>query len=118
MNMKIGVLSDGPDLSSEVSEDFGHAPFFLIVDSETLDYTVVENEFMEAEGAGMKVAQAIVDIGVEAVVVGGIGTHGFNILDKAGIDVSYDEEGSVEECVTDYIRRRERMKRFKDLQEA
>lgn len=116
--MKIGVLSDGPDLSSEVSEDFGHAPFFLIVDSETLDYTVVENEFMEAEGAGMKVAQAIVDIGVEAVVVGGIGTHGFNILDKAGIDVSYDEEGSVEECVTDYIRRRERMKRFKDLQEA
>ena len=116
--MKIGVLSDGPDLSSEVSEDFGHAPFFLIVDSETLDYTVVENEFMEAEGAGMKVAQAIVDIGVEAVVVGGIGTHGFNILDKAGIDVSYDEEGSVEECVTDYIRRRERMKRFKDLEEA
>ena len=116
--MKIGVLSDGPDLSSEVSEDFGHAPFFLIVDSETLDYTVVENEFMEAEGAGMKVAQAIVNIGVEAVVVGGIGTHGFNILDKAGIDVSYDEEGSVEECVTDYIRRRERMKRFKDLQEA
>ena len=116
--MKIGVLSDGPDLSSEVSEDFGHAPFFLIVDSETLDYTVVENEFMEAEGAGMKVAQAIVDIGVEAVVVGGIGTHGFNILDKAGIDVSYDEEGSVKECVTDYIRRRERMKRFKDLQEA
>ena len=116
--MKIGVLSDGPDLSSEVSEDFGHAPFFLIVDSETLDYTVVENEFMEAEGAGMKVAQAIVDIGVEAVVVGGIGTHGFNILDKAGIDVSYDEEGSVEECVTDYIRRGERMKRFKDLQEA
>ncbi|MBE6517363.1 MAG: hypothetical protein E7Z67_04165 [Thermoplasmata archaeon] len=116
--MRIGVLSDGPDLSSEVSEDFGHAPFFLIVDSETLDYTVVENEFMEAEGAGMKVAQAIVDIGVEAVVVGGIGTHGFNILDKAGIDVSYDEEGSVEECVTDYIRRRERMKRFKDLQEA
>ena len=116
--MRIGVLADGPDLGSEVSEDFGHAPFFLIVDSETLDFTVVENEFMDAEGAGMKVAQAIVGIGVEAVVVGGIGTHGFNILNNAGIDVSYDEEGSVESCVTDYIRRRERMKRFKDLEEA
>lgn len=32
MNMKVGVLSDGDDLSSEVSEDFGHAPYFLIVD--------------------------------------------------------------------------------------
>ena len=116
--MKIGVLADGPELSSEVSEDFGHAPFFLIVDSETLDFTVVENEFMDAEGAGMKVAQAIVGIGVEAVIVGGIGTHGFNILNNAGIDVSYDEEGSVESCVTDYVRRCERMKRFKDLSEA
>ena len=118
MNMKIGVLADGPELSSEVSEDFGHAPFFLIVDSETLDFTVVENEFMDADGAGMKVAQAIVGIGVEAVIVGGIGTHGFNILNNAGIDVSYDEEGSVESCVTDYVRRCERMKRFKDLSEA
>ena len=99
--MRIGVLADGPELSSEVSEDFGHAPFFLIVESESLDFTVVENEFMDAEGAGMKVAQSIVEIGVDAVVVGGIGTHGFNILNKAGIDVSYDEEGTVEECVTD-----------------
>ena len=116
--MRVGVLADGPELSSEVSEDFGHAPFFLIVESETLDFTVVENEFMDSEGAGMKVAQSIVEIGVDAVVVGGIGTHGFNILNKAGIDVSYDEEGTVEECVTDYIRRREHMKRFKDLEEA
>lgn len=42
MNMKVGVLSDGDDLSSEVSEDFGHAPYFLIVDYDTLDYEVVE----------------------------------------------------------------------------
>ena len=51
--MKIGVTSDGDDLTSYVSEDFGHAPFFLIVDYDTLDYEVVENEFINAEGAGM-----------------------------------------------------------------
>ena len=112
--MRIGVLADGPELCSEVSEDFGHAPFFLIVDSDSLDFTVVGNEFVDAEGAGMKVAQSIVEIGVDAVIVGGIGTHGFNILNNAGIDVSYDEEGSVESCVTDYVRRRGRMMRFKE----
>lgn len=113
--MRIGVLADGDGLDSEVSEDFGRALAFLIVDSETLDYVVVENEFVDDEAPGMKVANAIVDLKVDAVIVGGIGTHGLNILERAGIDVSYDEEGSVESCVTDYLRRRERMKRFERM---
>ena len=115
--MKIGVLSDGPDLGSWVSDDFGHAPFFLIVDSESYDYTVVENEFMESEGAGMKVADAIVGLGVDAVVTGGIGSHGYNILTKAGIRVSFDEEGTVEECVGNLLRRIEREQKFSKMGE-
>ena len=113
--MKIGVLSDGPDLGSLVSDDFGHAPFFLIVDSETFDYVVVENEFMKAEGAGMKVADAIVGLKVDAVVTGGIGSHGYNILTKAGIRVSFDEEGTVEECVGNLLRRIEREEKFSKM---
>ena len=34
------------------------------------------------------------------------------ILREAGIDVSSDEEGTVEEAVTDYLRRIERRKKF------
>lgn len=113
--MKIGVLSDGCDLDSWVSDDFGHAPFFLIVDSESLDYVVVENEFLEAEGAGMKVANAIVDLKVDAVITGGIGSHGYDILKKGGIRVSFDEEGTVEECVNNLLRRIEREKKFENL---
>ena len=103
--MRIGVLSDGEDLASEVSEDFGHAPFFLIVDSETLDYEVIANEFVDAMGAGMKVADAIIALKVDAVITGGIGSHGYNMLTKAGIAVSFDEEGSVEECVETFKKR-------------
>ena len=110
--MRIGVLAEGDDLSSYVSEDFGHAPYFLIVDYDTLDYSVVENEFINAEGAGMKVADAIVGIGVDAVITGGIGSHGYDILTKAGIRVSFDEEGTVEECVEAFKRRVEREKKF------
>ena len=98
-----------------MSDDFGHAPFFLIVDSETFDYVVVENEFMEAEGAGMKVADAIVGLKVDAVVTGGIGSHGYNILAKAGIRVSFDEEGTVEECVGNLLRRIEREEKFSKM---
>lgn len=112
--MKIGVLSDGSELDSYVSDDFGHAPYFLIVDSDTLDFIVVENEFIDAVGAGMKVADAIVSLEVDAVITGGIGSHGYDILSRAGIRVSFDEEGTVEECVGNLLRRIERESRFKE----
>lgn len=99
--MKFGVISEGDKPESLVAEDFGHAPYFLIVDPETLDYTVVENEYANGEGAGYKVAKAIVGIGVDVVIVGGIGTHGLKILQDAGIRVFYDMDDTVEKCVTE-----------------
>ena len=60
----------------------------------------------------MKVADAIVSIGVDAVITGGIGSHGYDILTKAGIRVSFDEEGTVEECLEAFKRRIEREKKF------
>jgi predicted Fe-Mo cluster-binding NifX family protein len=109
--MKIGVISEGDTLQSYVADDFGHAPFFLIVDSETLDYQVVANEYADSEGAGMKVADAIVKLGVDAVITGGIGSHGLQILNGAGIHVAYDEDGTVEECINALKRRQELRKR-------
>jgi predicted Fe-Mo cluster-binding NifX family protein len=110
--MKIGVIAEGDSLDSFVADDFGHAPFFLIVDMDTLVFQVVKNEYARSEGAGMKVADAIVGLGVDAVITGGIGFHGLDILGKAGIHVAYDEEGTVEECVATFKRRHELKKKF------
>lgn len=113
--MRIIVVSEGESLDSYVADDFGHAPCFLLVDSETLDYSVIVNEFMDSEqGAGMAVANAIAGLKVDAVITGGIGMHGMDILRRAGIDVSSDEEGTVEECIRDYLRRVERRKKFEN----
>lgn len=104
--MRIVVISEGESLDSEVGEDFGHSPFFLVVDSDTLDYHVIENEFADSpEGAGVAVAKAITTLKPDAVITGGIGIHGLDILRKSGIYVSYDEEGPVEQCITDFVRR-------------
>lgn len=117
--MRIIAVSEGESLDSYVADDFGHAPFFLLVDSETLDYSVIVNEFMDSEsGAGMAVARAIASLGgVDAVLTGGIGMHGIEILRKANIDVSSDEEGTVEEAIRDYVRRVERKKKFENQPE-
>jgi len=109
--MKAGVLAEGDSLSSYVADDFGHAPYFLIVDMDTLDYEVVKNEFVNSEGAGMKVADAVIGLGVDVVITGGIGPHGYNKLAAAGITVSFDEDGTVEECIKNVKRRLERMKK-------
>lgn len=107
--MRIVITSEGESLDSEVSEDFGHAPFFLVVDSDTLDYHVIENEFADSpEGAGVAVAKAITTLSPDAVLTGGIGMHGLDILRKSNIFVSYDEEGPIERCIADFIRRHSR----------
>ncbi|MEA4977542.1 MAG: NifB/NifX family molybdenum-iron cluster-binding protein [Methanomassiliicoccaceae archaeon] len=117
--MKIGVLAEGDTLDSYVADDFGRAPYFLIVDMDTLDFTVVENEHKDAaSGAGMLVADSIVGIGVDAVIVGGIGHHGYDKLVAAGITVSTDEEGTVEESIKDFKRRYEHRKKFESQKDS
>ena len=46
------------------------------------------------------------------MITGGIGSHGYDILTKAGIKVSFDEEGTVEECMNAFKRRVERDRKF------
>lgn len=109
--MRACVLAEGDTLSSYVADDFGHAPYLLIVDMDTLDLKAVKNEFTNAVGAGMKVADAIVALGVDVVITGGIGPHGYDRLTGAGMTVSYDEDGTAEECVVTVKRRLERMRK-------
>ena len=110
--MKAGVLAEGDALPSYVADDFGHAPYFLIVDMDTMGFVAVKNEFVRAEGAGMKVADALIKLGVDVVITGGIGPHGYNMLTDAGITVSFDEDGTAEECIKNVKRRIDHMKRF------
>jgi len=109
--LKACVLAEGDTLKSYVADDFGHAPYFLIADMDTLEYTAIKNEFVNAVGAGMKVADAIVGLGVGVVITGGIGPHGYDRLTGAGITVSFDEDGTAEECVRRVKQRLERMNR-------
>ncbi len=111
--MKIAIVAEGEDLQSYVADDFGRAPFILVVDSETKEVEAVPNEHQDAaQGVGMLVAEKIVSLDVNAAIVGGIGHHGYDILSKAGLRVSFDEEGSAEEALGNFLRRLEFESRF------
>ena len=48
--MKICVTSRGESLESEVDSRFGRCRFFIIVDTDTLDFEVVENQYAGISG--------------------------------------------------------------------
>jgi len=86
--MKLCVTSTGRDLDSKVDFHFGRAPYFLIVNTDTMAFDVVENTAQVAgRGAGTSTAQMILDKGAAAVLTGIIGPHAFDALKLAHVDI-------------------------------
>ena len=60
--MKIAISSTGPDLDAEVDPRFGRCECFVIVDSETKEFEVLDNQAgMKSGGAGIQAAQMVVN---------------------------------------------------------
>lgn len=101
--MKIGVSASAASLDSKVDARFGRCPYFVIVDSETMGYTVVTNDSTNAaHGAGIQAAQTVANQGVEVVITGNVGPNAFNVLNAAGIKVVTGGTGTIKEAVTKY----------------
>ena len=86
--MKLCITSDGKSLDSRVEEMFGRAPYFVIVDTETLEAKAIGNTAMgTGHGAGIGAAQLIADEGAEAILTGIVGPNAFKALGAAHIKV-------------------------------
>ncbi len=103
--MKIAVTCTGTDLDSPVDPRFGRAAYILIVDSESLDYEVLDNkENVDAlKGAGIQAAKTIIDKEAEVLLTGFCGPNAFKALNAGNIGVASDAEGSVKESVKSFL---------------
>ena len=98
--MKIAVTSTGETLDSQIDPRFGRAAFFLIVETETMELSVVENQNISAAGgAGINSAKLVADAGVEAVVTGNCGPNAARVLAAAGIKLYTHAEGTAGEAI-------------------
>jgi predicted Fe-Mo cluster-binding NifX family protein len=69
--MKLAVSSAGTTLESNVDPRFGRCPYFIYVDSDTLQFEAVENPGATAGGgAGIATAQAVAAEGAGVVIDG------------------------------------------------
>jgi predicted Fe-Mo cluster-binding NifX family protein len=103
--MKLAVTSTGTDLEAEVDPRFGRAQYILIVDSESLDFEVLDNkENVNAlKGAGIQAATMIGNKGAEVLITGFCGPNAYKILEAASVRVAADAQGTVREVVTAYL---------------
>lgn len=102
--MKICVTSRGTDLLSTCDPRFGRCSYFVVVDDENMVCEAFENPGPSAEGgAGIKAAQAIVGLNIDALFTGKIGPNAFSVLDSAGIKVFTGIDGAVEDTIAQYV---------------
>jgi len=102
--MKIAITALGGTLDSQVDPRFGRAKCFLIVDTETSEVEVVDNQqnVNAAQGAGIQAGQLVGECGVKAVLTGHCGPKAFRTLEAAGIDVHVGVEGLVSEAIEQF----------------
>jgi predicted Fe-Mo cluster-binding NifX family protein len=103
--MRICVSSAANSLDASVDPRFGRCPYFIIVDSETMQFEAVPNVASGAMGgAGIKAAQTIAGKGVKVLITGNVGPNAFQALSAAGIKIVTGAYGTVREVVEKYKR--------------
>ncbi len=101
--MRIAVSAAEPRLDRPVDPRFGRCRYFVLVDSETMEWKALDNENAGAAGgAGIRAAQAIADEAVDVVVTGNCGPNAYQTLAASGIQVVTGASGSIEEAVEAY----------------
>ena len=101
--MKIAISAAGKTLDSEFSSRFGRCDYFIIVDSDTEEWTAVANPGANASGgAGVQAAQIVANSGAMAVIGPSFGPKAFDGLKAAGITMYTAQGGSVRDVLAAY----------------
>lgn len=103
--MNIAVSATGATLDDELDPRFGRASYLLIVDTDSLDFEVIENPNVAAGGgAGIQSAQLVISKGVKAVLTGNCGPNAYRTLNAADVEIYTNLSGKVKDVVQSFTR--------------
>jgi predicted Fe-Mo cluster-binding NifX family protein len=101
--MKVAVTSTGPDLDSQVDPRFGRCQYFVIVDTDSMEFEALENpNIMASGGAGIQSAQLVAEHGAEVVLTGNCGPNAYQTFQAAGVGVIVGVSGTVRAAIEKY----------------
>lgn len=101
--MKICVTSQGQSLDAQIDPRFGRCAYFIIVDTDTLEFKAIKNPNINAMGgAGVQSGQLVVEKQVKTVLTGNVGPNAFQTLKAGGVQVIVGVSGSIKEAAEKY----------------
>ena len=101
--MKICVTSVSRDLDAQVDPRFGRCQYFMIVDSESMQFEPVPNlAVTSGSGAGIQAAQTIASKKAQVLITGNVGPKAFQALSAAGINIITGASGKVRAVIEKY----------------
>jgi len=101
--MKICVTAQGKTLDDQVDPRVARCQFFIVVDTDTLDFEAVENQSTQfSGGAGIQSGQLMASKGVKAVLTGNVGPNAFQTLTAGGIKIYTGLSGKIRDAVEKY----------------
>ena len=97
--MKIAIASEGKEIDSEISQQGGRAPYYLIFENKKLIETI-KNPFAEGSGgAGFSVAYMLAEKKVNLVIAGKVGGNMVSALKEKGIEFKEESNKKVNEMI-------------------
>ena len=101
--MKIAISSSGQILDSQIDRRFGRAEYFIIVETDSMAFEVLDNENVGASsGAGINTAKLLVDTDVKAVLTGNCGPNAQKTLSSAGIKLYTGVSGIISDAIESF----------------
>jgi predicted Fe-Mo cluster-binding NifX family protein len=98
--MKIAIPASSDNLEANLDPRFGRCQYFLVVDSDSMDFNAIPNDSINAaHGAGIQAAQIIANMGVDVVITGNVGPNAFNVLFASGIKIVTGASGSIKDVI-------------------
>jgi predicted Fe-Mo cluster-binding NifX family protein len=86
--MKIIITAIAPDIDAQVDPRFGRGAYFLVIDSDTLEWQSEANPAVDASGgAGVQAAQTVAQRGAQVAISGDFGPNAYEALEAAGVQM-------------------------------
>ena len=99
--MKVAVTSQGQDITNQTDTRFGRARYFLVVDTDSGNFSAHDNtqNVNALQGAGIQAAKNVIDLGADAVITGNVGPKAFAALQAGSVKIYVGASGTVAEAV-------------------
>ena len=98
--MKVCISATSDNLEAQLDPRFGRCTYFVIVDTENMQFETILNTGANASGgAGIQAAQTIANKGVKKVITGSVGPNAFGALSAANIEILTAPSGTVKEVI-------------------